>query len=439
MGSHEEFLELCTAATAGELSADERVRLDAHLAVCPECRQAMNEYDATRRATLSALAEESPPTGDGSGDSWSVEEAEKIFFERLEREQKQTPSAMSEKGLAEGLMPRRRFGYRPSEIHWREVWMTFAAAVILAVALGITAYKTGIKRVTDAARTIPVAPKESTGSLEEQASDVGYARAQLEARLAENAKVIDDLKRQLSEQIKVVNSLKSVGAVPPHSSGSGQQGIQTASNENAKRDEELAAAQAKLAEFRETLESATAQRDEIAHQAASLEAKVNELTQLVRTREQALDQRDLEVARGQELLEHDRDIRELMGARELYMADVHDVSGKGTAKTYGRVFYTKGKSLIFYAFDLDAQPGIQNARSFQAWGRKGPDREQAHSLGIFYEDNTSKKRWVLKADDPKALEDIDAVFVTVEPHGGSQHPRGKQLLFASLRISPNHP
>ncbi len=65
-----------------------------------------------------------------------------------------------------------------------------------------------------------------------------------------------------------------------------------------------------------------------------------------------------------------------MGARELYMADVHDVSGKGTAKTYGRVFYTKGKSLIFYAFDLDAQPGYQTARSFQAWGRKGPDKEQ---------------------------------------------------------------
>jgi len=88
---------------------------------------------------------------------------------------------------------------------------------------------------------------------------------------------------------------------------------------------------------------------------------------------------------------------------------------------------------------LDAQPGFQNAKSFQAWGRKGPDKAQARSLGIFYEDNASKKRWVLKADDPKTLEDIDAVFVTVEPHGGSQHPSGKQLLFASLRISPNHP
>ena len=56
-------------------------------------------------------------------------------------------------------------------------------------------------------------------------------------------------------------------------------------------------------------------------------------------------------------------------------------------------------------------------------------------MGVFYEDNTSKKRWVLKFDDPKALATIDAVFVTVEPNGGSHHPSGKQLLFAYLRVS----
>ena len=34
---------------------------------------------------------------------------------------------------------------------------------------------------------------------------------------------------------------------------------------------------------------------------------------------------------------------------------------------------------------------------------------------------------------------IDAVFITVEPEGGSTKPSGKPLLFAYLRIDPNHP
>jgi hypothetical protein len=275
--------------------------------------------------------------------------------------------------------------------------------------------------------------------LEAQASDAGYERAQLQEKLAEDTKLIADLKHQLTEQVTTVNSLKSAQATTVRAQQPDQQMEQANDDARKRQDQELTAAQEKLAELEKTVEVATAQRDESARQAAVLEAKVNELTALAKDRELALDRTESEVAKGQELLAHDRDIRELMGARELYMADVHDVSGKGTAKTYGRVFYTKGKRLIFYAFDLDAVPGVQNASSFQAWGRRGPDRQEAHSLGIFYEDNVSKKRWVLKADDPRSLEDIDAVFVTVEPNGGSPHPSGKQLLFAYLRVSPNHP
>src|SRR5262252_2240616 len=438
MDWHEEFRELCAAASAGELSDDEQAKLTAHLAACADCRRLKSEYESAAAAGVAALAESHLPYGDEvvGESSWSVEQAEERFFKRLAEEDRSLSTVSSRRHkVTEGG----RHTYRPSQLRWREIWMPFAAAILLAVALGITAYRSGVKRGTDTALKTVEPPRETVNSLEAQLSDAGYEHSQLQAKLADSAKTIDDLKRQLAEQLKIVNSLKAAVATASASAESRKESQPTESSPSLNRDTELTAAQARLVELQKTVDTATAQRDENARQAAILEAKVNELTQVVRAREQALDQKEAEVAKGQELLEHDRDIRELMGARELYMADVHDVSGKGTEKTYGRIFYTKGKSLIFYAFDLEAQPGFQNAKSFQAWGRKGPDKAQARSLGIFYEDNASKKRWVLKTDDPKTLKDIDAVFVTVEPHGGSQHPSGKQLLFASLRISPNHP
>jgi hypothetical protein len=103
------------------------------------------------------------------------------------------------------------------------------------------------------------------------------------------------------------------------------------------------------------------------------------------------------------------------------------------------VFYTKGKSLIFYAYDLTDLPGLKAASTFQAWGNRGPDRTQALKLGMFYVDNVSKKRWVMKLNDKKALDQIDAVFVTIEPPGGSNKPSGMPLMYAYLNVNANHP
>ena len=126
-----------------------------------------------------------------------------------------------------------------------------------------------------------------------------------------------------------------------------------------------------------------------------MESKVNGLNDLLRDREVALEEKD-------ELLAHDRDIRDLMGARDLYIAEVYDVARTGeTQKPYGRVFYTRGKSLIFYAYDLDQAAAIRKANAFQAWGLRGSDRQNALNLGVFYQDNGSKKRWILKCDDPE--------------------------------------
>jgi len=47
---------------------------------------------------------------------------------------------------------------------------------------------------------------------------------------------------------------------------------------------------------------------------------------------------------------------------------------------------------------------------------------------------------VFKCTDPKVLNDIDSVFVTLDsPQGDPSHPHGPNLMYAYLRGQPNHP
>ena len=209
---------------------------------------------------------------------------------------------------------------------------------------------------------------------------------------------------------------------------------QDLSQQKSELAQKLESAQDNSNLLEQKLDSLAEQSAQDATRAKASEAKVNDLTRELQEQQAALDQRD-------ELLSHDRDIRELMGARDLYIAEIYDVAGTGeTKKPYGRVFYTRGKSLIFYAYDLDQQIRTETRQHVSRRGAGGvPDRQQAVNLGVFYEDNATKKRWILKCDDPKTLAQIDAVFVTIEPNGGSHKPSSKPLLFAYLKVNPNHP
>jgi hypothetical protein len=269
--------------------------------------------------------------------------------------------------------------------------------------------------------------------LEEKLSDAGHEREVARAQVEQRDSVIADLRQRLEQQSAKMDQMKAAQEQSDAALHTADVGRQELIQQRTEAEQRFNGAQLSAQALQTKLDSIAEQSSQDAKRLATLDAKVNELTNLLHQRDAAMDQQ-------QELLAHDRDIRELMGARDLYVAEVYDVGRTGaTQKPYGRVFYTKGKSLIFYAYDLDQQTGAKNASTFQVWGRRGPDREQAFPLGIFYEDNASKKRWVLKLNDPKLLAQIDAVFVTIEPNGGSRKPSGKPLLFAYLRVDPNHP
>ena len=78
--------------------------------------------------------------------------------------------------------------------------MPFAACVLLAIALGIVAYRSGLKRGTGTTQEKTVPAQLSAGSLEEQISDFGHERAELLAKLAVDDKAVAELKREMVAQ-----------------------------------------------------------------------------------------------------------------------------------------------------------------------------------------------------------------------------------------------
>jgi hypothetical protein len=429
---HDEFLELCAVSTSGQLSEAEHKRLQEHLATCPSCREALKQFEAVVDQAIPAIGANEPSERLESGPSWSQEHAEKTFFDRLAREENGQASKR-ENPTAISTGPHRGLPFA-SDSTWRDVWMLCAAGILLFVTLSFYTYRVGVNRGTDTAKVASPHPTmQAQPSLEAQLSDASHERQIALAKVEERDKMIADLRRQLDQASVDINQMKSAQARLENDLRTGDATRQDLIQQRANLAQKLDAAQTSSQARQEKLDSLAQQSAQDAARAQASDAKVNDLTRLLHDREAALDQKD-------ELLAHDRDIRELMGARDLYVADVYNVVRDGaTQKPYGRVFYTKGKSLIFYAYDLDQQNGVKTATTFQAWGRRGPDRRQALNLGVFYEDSVSKKRWIVKCDDPKTLAQIDGVFVTVEPNGGSPKPSSKSLLFAYLRVDPNHP
>ena len=203
--------------------------------------------------------------------------------------------------------------------------------------------------------------------------------------------------------------------------------------ESGNLQRELRGAQAALARANQDLDPLRSARAADARTIAEQRARLADLA--ARVNEQADT-----MQRERELLAAGKDIRDLMGARNLRVMDVQDTGVKGAKRPLpGRIFYTQGKSLIFYAYDLENKGNAQKV-AFQVWGKKEGRSQPARSLGIFYVDDSAQKRWVMKFENPDVLAQIDQVFVTVEPAGGSKQPTGKTFLAAAfLNEDPNHP
>ena len=266
-------------------------------------------------------------------------------------------------------------------------------------------------------------------SVRNEASDAAQAGAL--ARLQEeNRKLsseVGSLKSALSQQAKNANELEENAAASEKERGVLASELKQRQARIDDLERQIAQSQVELASAKTQLAAQASNEDTV----ASDQARIWELSD-------QLAEETASLSRERDLLSADRDIRELMGARNLHIADT-DVKGK-TRPTLGRIFFTEGKSLIFYAYDLNDHR-VQNAGyNYRVWGKKEGPGQGARSLGIFYSDDKTQKRWVFRSDDPKVLSEIDSVFVTVEPPGKNPvAPQVDKLLYAYLRNQANHP
>lgn len=425
---HHEFRELAALANSGALTREEWAELKGHLESCEECREIYREYRVLSTNGMSMLEAGYGHRREEEEQAWNDRPVWEKLLARVRAAEQRVlvkPAASSFPGAPERA---------PHKVLWNSLARA-ALVACLVLATGIGAYYLGRRKEAGAIRAQASAEDRLQAlTAEKKAADElvrGQARRLSELQRESISKEQELAKLQAALQI----AEDRVGQLTT-AQGTTEEQLRSVSQQRDALRASAEESQRAYLGVEEQMARLRSERDKALLRTASLESRIEELS--ASNREQKRKLQD-----DEQYLASDRDIRELMGARKLYIADVFDVdSSSRTRKPFGRVFYTQGKFLLFYAFDLDRQQGLKNAAAFQAWGqRQTPQGEQAAplSLGILYMDNEANRRWVLRCDDPKRLAEIDAVFVTVEPHGGSPKPTGKAFLYAMLRKEANHP
>jgi hypothetical protein len=437
-GSHPEYFgELCALVASGQISESELVELQDHMQDCAHCRSTHAQFIDLLHDKLPLVDPELRRSSKLASFFSENSSYRKRFLTRARRQGLAIPpghlrNTFGNK-LGSWLLPRLRY-----------TQVATLAIVLLLATVGILSY---ILRQSNARyRTLAA----NMAAMSRQIS-------QLDRPGRGPAREI----RSGSQSSPDTPPLPFVAARTDRELPKARQDNATAEDRAKALRQQLQATAIELQASRAQLEEAVDSRNQLANRLAETEQVVtrvsDELQRLSRSHSQdtatiatqGVEIRELSeklsaqtetLERERTLLAAGRDIHDLMGARNLHIVDVLDVDSKGKdQRAYGRVFYTEGKSLIFYAFDLGNRATAKRNASFQVWGARGPAESPAKSLGIFYVDDQKQNRWVLKFDEPDVLTEIDSVFVTVEPPGGSAKPTGQKLLYAYLKANLNHP
>ena len=401
MPEHERFEELCAVAAIGQLSEAELAELAEHLRSCFTCRRTAGEF----ALLLNGLPVEEGNAEEGNTvDVLSSSHRERFLARARSEGVRFSPMAIEGKAARSWWPMLRPFA------------LVAASALVVMVAVAAPFLRSMLATSRSEAFHITIPPPKVPIAIALSTPDAGTNDSHSDAELlAEN------------------ETLRSQLARAQHDASDAQILADKASIRAQESDQQLRAARGELSQAIAEADALRAARDTATAEIVAQQYRLSALADEIKNQRTSTEQE-------RQLTSVAQDVRELMGARNLHIIDVFDADGSGRLKkSFGRVFYVEGKSLIFYAFDLTQKNRGNTKVSFQAWGQRGDSRDKPKNLGVFYVDDHVQGRWVLKVEDPAKLAAMDSVFVTVEPLGGVDRPTGQKLLYAFLGSYANHP
>jgi hypothetical protein len=402
MSEHSHFEELAALEAGGFLSNEEHIELREHAEVCIECQEAENDFRLVRFGlplTISPVRQ---------------------FVDKVKaRPDKGMRLRFLQRARVEGIVfspevegPTRERARRGG------FFVAFATALTTVILMSVF-YRT----YSRSASLESMQAQQQIDQLKRENSTLTANLSRSSESLAANQREIQNLHTQMGSVATTAENLR-------HASEEARGAAERSSNTQLlgeSRNNEKLLAQAKD----ETARANQLRNNDIAS-LVEQQARITELSDKLRVASATLDLERQLTAEG-------KDIRELLAARQLHVIDVRDTDPNGNpGKAFGRVILTEGKSLTFYAFDLNENKGVDTKRSFQVWAAPDSSTNSARSLGFLHVDAKAQGRWVLKVDDPELVKKLNSVYVTHEPAAGSKQASGQKMLYAYLGQA-NHP
>jgi hypothetical protein len=405
MLQHEQYEALCALAAGGLLEGAELADFLAHMKACSQCGSDYEEFS-------SLVTRELPQNQGALGQKFAVMKARPLPYSRPRFLRRARAEGIPISHEVETRAPSHRWYLRPAAVLAPIAIFTIAAA-------GLTVYH--FRATPDTARANDAAFAQQIVQLQQKNAGLIASLSQLNQSLAAGQREIQNLHAQLGNPA-AENLRRTSGQTRGEAQRYSSRNVQLL-DESGKQEKLLAQAQD---------EAARSSQLRISDEASMVEqqARITELANKLRIASATLDQERQLAASG-------KDVRDLMASRQLHVIDVRDTDPNGNpSPAFGRVFLTEGKSLTFYAFDLNEDNNAK--RGFQVWAVPGAGKNSPRSLGFLRVDAKAQGRWVLKVENPDLVKAISSVFITVEPAADGKQPSGQKMLYAYLGEA-NHP